>query len=387
MDRTRDDAPVATQTEHPNEAYERLYAAQAAAELLGIHRTTLYLAVRKMKLIPDAYTPGGHARFRRETLERFRDRLTLDSATGGDGSIARAVARAVASLSHSLALQPVCDAVVDAALMACPGFETCLALAHDERCVSGSDLRLLAERGLPERISLEYRFLKRRPGLDFITAQVARSQTPYLCGDILSANAATPEGGLLTLSGGGYRSCAALPCVSDDVTLGILMCLGRAPCDLSEPETVALGNLADVLTVALRRQRREEATHRQSEAIGDLMRQTQLAASDSVDPLTDVRRICRQGARARLVGEWGLTESNVPQPLADLLRAAASAAAPQRAEWIAQDGPRVALAIPATAHGRPAAVGAVWRRQDFGAGMELALLQVYAQACIAIASR
>lgn len=387
MESTRDDDSVATQTEQATEAYEHLYAAQAAAELLGIHRTTLYLAVRKMKLVPDAYTPGGHARFRRETLERFRDRLTLDSATGGDGSIARAVARAVASLSHFLTLQPVCEAVVDAALMACPSFETCLVVAHDERCASGSHLRLLAERGLPERVSLEYRFLRRRPGLDFITAQVARSRTPFLCGDILSANAATPEGGLLTLSGGGYRSCAALPCVSDDVTLGILMCLGRAPCDLSEPETLALGNLADVLTVALRRRRREEATHRQSAAIGELMRQTQLPASDGVDPLTNVRRICQQGARARLVGEWGLAESNVPQPLADLLRAAASAAAPQRAEWIAQDGPRVALAIPAQAGDRPAAVGAVWRRQDFGAGMELALLHVYAQVCAALASR
>src|SRR5579864_5922075 len=161
MESTRDD-PAATQTEHSGEAYERLYAAQAAAELLGIHRTTLYLAVRKMKLVPDAYTPGGHARFRRETLERFRDRLTLDSATGGDGSIARAVARAVASLSHFLTLQPVCDAVVDAALMACPGFETSLVVARDERCANGSDLRLLAERGLPVRVSLEYRFLRRR---------------------------------------------------------------------------------------------------------------------------------------------------------------------------------------------------------------------------------
>lgn len=387
MESTRDDAPSVTPTEHASEAYERLYAAQAAAELLGIHRTTLYLAVRKMKLIPDAYTPGGHVRFRRETLERFRDRLTLDSATGGDGSIARAVARAVASLSHCITLQPVCEAVVDAALMACPGFETCMVVAHDERCRSGSDLRLLAERGLPERVSREYRFLRRRPGLDFITAQVARSRTPFLCGDVLSTSAAVPEGGLLTLSGGGYHSCAALPCASDDVTLGLLICLGHAPCDLSEPESVALGNLADVLTVALRRQRREEATRRQSAAIGELMRQAQLPASDGVDPFSEARRICRQGAQARLVGEWGLIESNVPQPLADLLRAAANTAAPQRAEWIEQDGPRVALAISAQAPGHPAAVGAVWRRQDFGAGMELALLHVYAQTCVTIASR
>ena len=396
MESARADVPAATQVDRAGKAPERLYAAQAAAELLGIHRTTLYLAVRKMKLVPDAYTPGGHARFRRETLERFRDRLTLDSATGGDGSIARAVARAVAALSHFTTLQPVCEAIADAALMVCPSFETCIVLDREHHCPTGYDLRLLTERGLPERIRLEYRFLRRRPGLDFITALVARNQTSFLCGDVLAPGAVVPEGGLLTLSDAGYRSCAALPCVSDGATLGILMCLGRAPCDLSEPESVALGNLADVLTVALRRERREEATRRQSAAIGELMRWAQLPASENGDRFSEVRRICRQGARARLVGEWGPDESAVPPPLADLLRAAANAATSQRAEWIDQDGPRIALAIPTQALGQalgqaPAAVGAVWRRQDFGAGfdagMELALLQVYAQACAAIASR
>jgi excisionase family DNA binding protein len=395
MNKTRSDNPHASRPDHSGATGEHLYAAQAAAELLGIHRTTLYLAVRKMKLVPDAYTPGGHARFRRETLERFRDRLTLDSATGGDGSIARAVARAVASLSHFTTLQPVCEAVADAALMACPSFATCILLARDHHCLSGYDLRLLTERGLPQRICLEYRFLHRRPGLDFITALVARNRTPFLCGDVLSPGVVAPEGSLLMLSDAGYRSCAALPCVSDDATLGILMCLGRAPCDLSEPESVALGNLADVLTVALRRERREEAARCQSAAIGELMRWAQLPVSDSGDQFSEVRRICRQGVRARLVGEWDPGESNVPPPLADLLRAAANAATSQRAEWIDQDGPRIALAIPTQALGqapaRPAAVGAVWRRQDFGAGfdagMELALLHVYAQACAAIASR
>ena len=379
-------------------ACERLYAAQAAADLLGIHRTTLYLAVRKMKLIPDAYTPGGHARFRRQTLERFKDRLTLDSATGGDGSIARAVARAVSSLSRSPTLQPVCDAVVDAALLACPGFETCVALAHDDHCPAGYDLRVLAEHALPRRLCLEYRFLHDQPGHDFITAQVVRQQTPFFRGDMLSTPE-TPKSGLLALSDTGYRSCAALPCVWEDLTLGVLLCLGRAPCDLSEPETVALTNLADVLTIARRRERREEAVRRQSATIAELMRRAQAPSADAADadadPLADVRRICQQGARARLVGEWGLSETNVSPPLADLLRAAAANDALQRAEWAEQDGARVALAIPVRPPAQApsadqasrAAVGAIWRRHDLGAGLELALLQVYAQACTSLIRR
>jgi excisionase family DNA binding protein len=368
-----------------------MFAAQAAANLLGIHRSTLYLAVRRMKLIPDAYTPGGHARFRRETLERFSDRLALDSATGGDGSMSRAVASAVASLSHFTGLQPVCEAVVEAALAACPGFESCLAVARYDDCQPRDELRLLASRGLQKRLATEYLWLRRRPGLEFISTNVVRQNARFLCSDVLAASATVPDGGLKALTSAGYRCCAVLPCVSDGLTLGMLICLGSSPCSLSEPELVALGNLADVLTVALRRARRDEATQRQTEAIGELMRQTHAVHGDETraDDLYTLRRICQRGARARLVREWGIapTDMESPAPLADLLRAAAAADAPQRIEWAEDDGGRIALAIPAQAWDRRAAVGAIWRRRDVCTGMELALLQVYAQACSAVASR
>ncbi|HZC06615.1 MAG TPA: GAF domain-containing protein [Ktedonobacterales bacterium] len=368
----------------------QLFAAQAAADLLGIHRSTLYLAVRKLKLIPDAYTPGGHARFRLETLERFRERLALDSATGGEGALSRAVANAVATLSRFTQLQPVCEAVADAALSACPGFETCMIAGRDEHDQHGEP-RLLAERGLPQRLRLEYDFLRRRPGLDLITTMVIRQRTPFFCSDVRMPGAAAPEGGLIAMTSAGYRSCAALPCVSDGETLGLLICLGRVPCGLSEPEIVALSNLAHVLTVALRRQRRDEAALRQSAVIGELMRQTQLANRGEVgaDELREIRRTFQQGARARLVSEWGIDNdtSDAPAPLSDLLRAAATTDAPQRVEWADDEGWRIGLAIPMQAPGRRAAVGAIWRRRDLRSGMEVALLHVYAQVCSIIASR
>lgn len=364
-----------------------MYGAQAAAALLGVHRSTLYLAVRKMKLIPDAYTPGGHARFRRETLERFRERLALDSATGGDGSTARAVASAITSLSRFTKLQPVCEAVVEAAKIACPGFEACLAVARDDYASVCDDLRVVAERGLPHRLLQKYRWLRRRPGLDFVSTMVARTQEPFLCRDIQAERHAVPEGGLATLTGSGFRSCVALPCVYDGVTLGLLICLGRAPCSASEPEVVALGNLADVLTVALRRQRRDEAIRRQTAAISELMRQTKPAPPG--DSLREARRICQQGARARVVREWGITSAAgpTPTPLADLMRAAARTDVPQRIEWAEADGERIAVAIPAQTQVGHAAVGAIWLKQDLWSGMEMALLQVYAQVCSAIACR
>ena len=379
-------ARVRPEASHEETGQDRLYAAQEAADFLGIHRSTLHLAVRRLKLTPDAYTPGGHARFRRETLERFSDRLAIDSATGGDGSAARALAAAVAALSHATALEPVCEAVVDAALGACPSFEACAVLSCGEECPR-DEFRLVAGRGIQPRLAVEYRWLRRHAGADFISSCAAQQGERFLCGDVQASE--TPDGSQRVLSGAGWRRCAALPCVSDGQTLGVLVCLGRTACGFSEPELSALEHLADVVTVALRRWRRDEAAQRQLETIGALMRHAQgihaHAARD--DDLVTLRRICQQGSRAKLVREWGVTSrggDEAPAPLAALMRVAAHADVSQRVEWTDEDGVCVALATPTP--GADGAVGGVWRRHDLRSGMELALLQVYAQAYTTLTS-
>lgn len=367
------------------------YASQAAADLLGIHRSTLHLAVRRMKLVPDAYTPGGHARFRRETLARFSERLALDSATGGDSSISRAVASAVGALSRFTALEPVCVAVVDAALTISPGFEACLVSLYDEDQQRG-EFRVLASRGVSQRLMTHYYWLRRQPSVDFISLNAVRRGERFICEDVEAPSAQTPEGSQHTLREAGWRSCATFPCVSEGQGLGLLMCLGHSPYSVSEPEIVALGNLSDVVTVALRRWLRDEAARRQTETISAMMRQAQEAGArmPRADDLVTLRRICQQGAKARIVSEWGITsvaQSEAPPSLISLMRTAAIADTPQRAEWVDDDGRVVALAAPAPTACRQAAVGAIWRRQDMRSGMELALLEVYAQACAAIVRR
>lgn len=371
----------------------QLYSSHAAADYLGIHRSTLHLAVRRQKIVPDAYTPGGHARFRQETLERFRERLSIDSATGGDGSSARALAGAVASLSHFTDLEPVCEAVVSAAMAVCPSFAASWVIACDDECPGDTGWRLLASQGLSRQVETQYRWLRRQPRAEFISGVVVRQGTPFICGDILAQGAEIPEGSRQSFTLGGFRSCVALPCSSDGATLGLLVGMGRVPCDFSEPELIALGNLAEIVAVALRRWRRDEATRRQAEAIGELMRQSQSVGptAHGATPLTSLRAICQQGAKAKLVREWGLfatPDAEAPALLSNLLRTAAAQGATQRAEWTDADGRAVAIATPAPAAARgPAAVGAIWRRQDLRTGMEVALLQVYAQVCADLAMR
>lgn len=373
---------------HSGPEHERLYSAHTAAEFLGIHRSTLHLAVRKAKLAPDAYTPGGHARFRRETLQQFSDRLALDSATGGDGSIARALSSAVSTLSHITDLEPVCEAVVDAALMACPSFAACIALACRDDCPR-EGFRLIASRGVDERLMLEYNWLRRHPGVDFISSLVARNGERLLIPDIQAEEQSVPDGTRRLFTSAGWRSVAVLPCVSEGQTIGLLVCLGRVTCGLCDPEIAALEQLADVMTVALRRWRRDVATRRQTEAMSELivLAQTCAGRGHRDGDLLTLRHICQQGARAKLVCEWGIDgakDETAPEPLAELLRAAAAEGATQRAEWSGDDGATVAVAIPAPTAGSRASVGAIWRKVDMRSGMELALLQVYAQSYASI---
>src|SRR5262245_9493289 len=65
----------------PDAHEEHLYGAQEAARFLGIHRSTLHLAVKRNILVPDSKTPGGHLRFRRETLDAFAVRLAHEAVT------------------------------------------------------------------------------------------------------------------------------------------------------------------------------------------------------------------------------------------------------------------------------------------------------------------
>lgn len=363
---------------------ERLYAAHAAADLLGIHRSTLYLAVRHGKLTPDAYTPGGHARFSMATLRRFSERLAYGSATGGESNATRALARAVASLSRFAALKPACEVIVDAVLEACP-FLDCsmvITLSHDNPRKAPT---MVAGKGVTHQLQSEYRWLRRRPGLSFITSLRAQQSQRVIIDDGWAEHTDVPEGSLQALRASGFRSCVMFPCDHDGVTLGYLIGMGRNPSPCTEHELAALGALADVATHALRRSWRENAIQAQIKATEEMMRSAAIApdGSTTAQHLATVRSVFQQATRARLVYEWELSEkpaADTPPRLIEAMRLAASENSPQRVCWLTDGGPVVAIATPTHSTHPQAAVGAYWRRTDLRSGMELAFLQVYAQA-------
>lgn len=368
----------------------RLFAAHAAADMLGIHRSTLYLAVRSGKLTPDVFTPGGHARFSLETLHRFSERLAHSPATGGETHSTHWLGNAIASLSHYHALQPVGEAIVEAALESIPVFDTCLALYYPEGRPREMP-QLAAAKGLTRELSTHYHWLRRHPGLEFVTNIGSRLGARLVVSDARAGFADIPEGTLRLLTDAGFRSCVTVPCDYDGATLGYLAGLGRLPCAFTDAELEMMESLADVLTAALRRSRRDEAIRAQVNGMGMLMR-CALSAADSDSPENkrlSLRSIFLQSSRAKNVFEWtegAASATSVPLQVMEALRIAATNATLHQVHWLAEVTPMVAIATPLQSAGASAAVGAYWRKQDMrsGIGTEAALLQAYAQACASV---
>src|SRR6185437_15010137 len=85
-------------------ADEHLYGVQDAATYLGIHRATLFRALRNGLIIADRTTPMGRARFHLATLQAYRETLRHQAATSQDHIYAPV--RVLAKLA-SLARSPV----------------------------------------------------------------------------------------------------------------------------------------------------------------------------------------------------------------------------------------------------------------------------------------
>lgn len=230
---------------------ERLYGTVAAAKLLGLHRSTLNVAVRKHLLIPDERTPGGHLRFRRTTLEAFRERLAAWPATGGGAATAplHLLADLCDLLARDVAPETFADRIVTGLPRALPGIEMCFVA----RVVAEPEDRLaphiIARSHLPDEVWALFEQLKTT--FRFAVTTVLRTLSPEYCED---ASATPLHTGTLELRRiWALGSYAALPAISGGRPVGALICAGPAPRTFTEHDQALLGAVADLLAVALAR--------------------------------------------------------------------------------------------------------------------------------------
>lgn len=239
-------------TDHePCDPCGRLYGTQEAAELLGIHRSTLHLAVRKHLLPADAVTPGGHLRFRRATLEIFRERLRSEPATTEADSALHA--HVLVRIAHALAgraelenmfqetLSHLCDARLGIA-MACIGIRTAAFPRIDKP-------RLVAIRGYPDWFLPEYERV--RPDAEQAAIRAQRLHEVVVRADTHDPHLQT-DAVVRLLRRADVRSYVAAPIVNERDVLGVLVAASKTPRRFGASELLLLRGVADELALALR---------------------------------------------------------------------------------------------------------------------------------------
>lgn len=226
---------------HPD---EHLYGTQEAAEFLGIHRSTLHLAVARNVLIPDGHTPGGHLRFRRQTLEHFADRLHCEPATNRSSSLTELVAT-LALREGDIAF---CHRAFARIRQAIPAF-TMYAVAWSAPTPSDPHaIEPLIQEGFPPHLMPQYQ--KMRPNLEFATTTALRTMEPELCEDIAKKHPLR-MGTSSLLRRRELRSFAIVPIVIQESPLGVLVVASAKPHRIPPPEVSFLQSIAADLGVAL----------------------------------------------------------------------------------------------------------------------------------------
>lgn len=231
-------------------AREHMYGTQEAARYVGVHRSTLHLAVRQGLVVPDERTPGGHVRFTKETLNRFREQLASGSATGEESALAPL--RAHATVAHLLAMQHTSDLrkigaeVVKRVSEVLHNIDACCVA----RCAPESNERfafhMVAQQGFPKPVVTA--FLRMQAAHTFAATTVLRTLQPEFREDVVQQQMHAGTAWLSrTWPIGAY---AVLPIVAGEEALGVLICISRHPRHFSRQDMLFLHGMADLLALA-----------------------------------------------------------------------------------------------------------------------------------------
>lgn len=237
--------------------HERWFGVQEAANYLGIHRATLFRALRSGLITADRTTPKGRARFRLATLDEFQLSLRHQAATSQDRVYApvRVLAKLAGLVRAAASPEDNAEALQDAMRLLCfpgGGFDMAGVALHLPSESDPYALRFLAEVGFPERLKTAYTQL--RPYVDFPTTIALRTGVPEICEDI--QNHPSPHAtAMRVLKQGDVASYAVYPITTGDgaakKTLGVLAVCRSTAHRFSQQEQVFLGGVADALSACM----------------------------------------------------------------------------------------------------------------------------------------
>jgi GAF domain-containing protein len=233
----------------PPDESEHWFGAQEAARFVGIHRSTLHAAVRQGVIVPDGRTPGGHVRFREQTLLAFRHQLAEGSATS---SGVFAPMHVLADLAHLLAVPEdfacLSAAAIDGIRSALSGVDICAVAVRAGDPHDPVRLRAVARHGFPDWVFDSYARLHKT---------FKFSTTVALVYGEMEVRSDTSQG---TMHTGTARICRALgigayaivPIGAEPDAPGVIICACHRPRDFSDHDRAFLRGIADQLAAALK---------------------------------------------------------------------------------------------------------------------------------------
>jgi GAF domain-containing protein len=373
----------------------------AAAKYLGIHRSTLDLAVLHHDIIPDTRTPRGHRRFSRATLESYRAQLNGPrhrARTSGGGGAWTPREALLATLIHQVAdgmdLVEVCQRAIAGIQALRPEVTMGFVCERFEDPSDPHALRLVAQVGLKLNVTSQYADMRSNvhSGERFAVVTLLTSGQAERCNDTTLPGTRLGTNVMMTQLGG--LSYLLLPLTALGAVIGIMGFISPRKHAFSEVDEQYLTTLADLLAAKMRVHQLRAHLHQLVRATGELAasglkhRAAPPAADGDVlaQRLRDLVSAYREATGAFAVRTTGLTVDILVEDaqLADLAReAAAPNSDPPVRIWREGDsshtGTSVTIPLP---NGQRAGIAAGWHGSRLEWSTDRAVLNVLAAAYV-----
>ena len=223
---------------------ERLLSTTQAAHVLGVHRSSLHLAIKNNVLAPDLVTQGGHYRFSRATLEAYAEHIAHAPLTTN---------------ADPLTLLPRLITLPDGKERLCR-----YTFATVERRISNMTAFVVVEsqpssdRRIRPHITMSLRFprtvlnqfIATYGKQDMTTTRVLATGEPFYCDNVLTQFIPYSGSHLLNRRSP-YQAYAILPLSIGDGVFGTLGVCSRIPHAFTPDEKALLERAAQSLAIAL----------------------------------------------------------------------------------------------------------------------------------------
>ena len=360
---------------------ERLLSTTQAAQLLGVHRSSLHLAIKNSVLAPDLVTQGGHYRFSRATLEAYAEHIAYAPLTT-NADLLTLLPRMLALPDGKERLCRHTFASVERRMPDMTAFVVVETLGGPERRILP---RITTSLRFPR--TLLNQFIATYGKQEMTTSRVLATGEAFYCDNVRTQF--IPYSGSQRLNRRSpYQAYAILPLLIGGEVFGTFGACSRIPHEFTPDEKGLLEKSSQSLGVALTCHNLVWARQAHAVALANLLkasfhyrgrparrRAVQTAQAEGLLRLfqteTGAGEIFVVGVESRLQ-----PESEDARRLADRIISGESVAT---AQWEDERGPLVGVAI-AIPHGGgfPVALGGVWRGAQETSGDYTALLYALA---------